>query len=115
MLTGYLLWFTCTVVVGTEFESSVAVALVRSHRVEARSVVTDVWIALALVDIDAGIAARGQSVTVVADALERSLEVVTVAVVADSGTFVALVDICHVIMPLFIYSFVARLLTLVYH
>jgi len=69
------------------------VTLVGSQCVEARSVVADVGIALALVDVDAGIAAGSQRVAVVADALERSLEVVAVAVVADSGTFVAFVDI----------------------
>ena len=70
--------------------------LVGSQCVEARSVVADVGIALALVDVDAEIAAGSQRVAVVADALERSLEVVAVAVVADSGTFVAFVDIYHV-------------------
>ena len=89
--------FTGAIVVGTQFESSVAVALVGSHRVEARSIVANVGIALAFVDVDAGIATGCQRVAVVADALERSLEVVAVAVVADSGTLVTFVNICHVI------------------
>jgi len=88
--------FTGAIVVGTQFESSVAVALVGSHRVEARSIVANVGIALAFVDVDAGIATGCQRVAVVADALERSLEVVAVAVVADSGTLVTFVNISAV-------------------
>ena len=85
---------TGAVIVGTEFESGVAVAFVRAEVVDAGAVVADVGVALAFVDIDAGIASRSQSVAAATHALERSLEVVAFAVAADSGPLATLVDIC---------------------
>ena len=85
---------TGAIVVRTEFETGVTVALVGAEGVEAGAVVANVGIALALVDVDAGITAGSQSVATAADALERALEVVTLAVVANAGPFATLVNIC---------------------
>ncbi len=69
-------------------------AFVRSEVVDAGAVVADVGIALAFVDIHAGIASWSQSIAAATDALERSLEVVAFAVAADSGPLATFVDIC---------------------
>ena len=68
-------------------------ALVRSHRVDASAVVANVRVALALVDVDARVAARRQRVAVLAHALERALEVVTLAVVANSRALATFVNV----------------------
>ena len=68
-------------------------AFVGAERVDARSVVANVRVALALVDVNARITTGSQRVAAAAYALERSLEVVTLTVVADAGPITTFVDI----------------------
>lgn len=70
-------------------------ALVRAQSVDARSVVADVRIALAFVDVDARVAARRQSVAVATHALERALEVVAFTVAANARALAAFVNVCQ--------------------
>jgi hypothetical protein len=69
-------------------------ALVGAESVEAGAVVANVGIALAFVNVDTRITAGCQSVAAAADALERTLEIVTLAVVANTGPIATLVNIC---------------------
>lgn len=68
-------------------------AFVGAECVDARSVVANVRVALALVDVNARITTGRQRVTAAADALERSLEVVALTVVTDAGAITTFVDI----------------------
>lgn len=68
-------------------------ALIRSHRVNASAVVANVGIALALVDVDARVTTGSERVAVFTHALERALEVVTFAVVANSRTLATFVNV----------------------
>lgn len=49
---------------------------------------------MAFVNVDTRITAGCQSVAAAADALERTLEIVTLAVVANTGPIATLVNIC---------------------
>ena len=68
-------------------------AFVGAEGVDAGAVVANVWIPLALVNVDARVAPGCEGVAVFADALEGALEIVALAVVADPRPVPTLVDI----------------------
>lgn len=89
---------TGAIVVWTELESLVALALVRAQGVDTRAVVAYVRIALALVDVDAVVAVTGQREAGMADTLEATLQIAARAVVAYLRSLVTLVDVDAIVL-----------------
>jgi len=84
---------TCAIVVRTELESLITLALVRTQDVDASAVVAYVRITLTLVDVDAIVPVTGQREAEMADALEAALKIVARTIVADTRSFVTLIDV----------------------
>lgn len=89
---------TRAIVIRAELESRIALALVRAQGVDAGAVVAYVWIALALVDVDAIVSVAGQREAGVTDALKAALQIVARAVGADARPLVTLVDVDAVVL-----------------
>jgi hypothetical protein len=93
MIGSFSCRLTGAIVVWTELESLITLALVRAQGVDASAIVAYVRVALTFVDIDAIIPIMSQREAEMADALETALQIVARAVVADTRSFVTLVDI----------------------
>jgi len=98
MIGNFSCRLTGAIVVRTELESLVTLALVRAQGIHASAVVAYVRIALTFVNVDAIVPVTGQREAEMADALETALQIVTRAVVADTRPFVTLVDVDAVVL-----------------
>lgn len=84
---------TNTVIIGAKFETIMTVALITSGRIDTRSILAYVLVALALVYIKAVVLLRSEEIAGPADTLEGPLQVSTVTVGADSRTLDAFVNV----------------------
>lgn len=87
--------YTNAIVVVTQFESVGAVALERADGIQASAVVAHVRMAAALVNVHASVTGRRESVSVVADALETSIQICAFTVPANSISLVALINVLN--------------------
>lgn len=76
-----------------QLESVEAAALERAHGIETRAVVAHVRMAATLVDVHARVTRSRERISVMANALETSVQIRTLTVPANRFPFVALVDV----------------------
>lgn len=84
---------TSAIVVWTELEAMITLALVRAQSVDASPIVAYIRIPLTLVDIHAAVPVPSKSESKVANTLKASLKIVASPVAADPRSLVALVDV----------------------
>lgn len=84
---------TRAIVIRTEFESLITLALIGAQSVDTSAVVAYIRIALALVNINAVVSVAGQREPGMADALKATLQVATRAVAANPWSLITLINI----------------------
>lgn len=84
---------TNAITVRTNFETSVALALIGAHGIQTRSIVADVGRPCAFVQVDAGGAVSRQNIARVTNTLEAALEIVAHSMLAHTF-LLTFVDVC---------------------